>query len=149
MLKGTAAAILALVLLAGSGCSSLLYEGTGDLEVEPIEVRLIRITPNGLVPSSTINLTQNEGGIAFVNECLDRPVTVVFPDHVLPVLRCAYTNGFESDGKNTATPTPLSAGGGLASLCFHEKGAFAFEVRGVGSTPLRGRVDVAPAKEVR
>jgi hypothetical protein len=148
-LKQTVRRLLAVTLLSVSGCSSLLYEGTADLEVEPIEVRLIRITPTGLVPAAPISLTENEGGVAFVNECLDRPVTVVFPDHVLPVLRCAYTNGFESVGKDTTTPIPLSAGGGLASLCFHKNGAFPFEVRGVGPTPLRSRVDVAPEKVTR
>jgi hypothetical protein len=129
-------------LLAGCGAPQF-YEARREREVEPVEVRLVRITAEGLVPDEPIRLTQNEGGVAFLNDTRDRVVSVLIPGRALPALRCAYTQGFSSDEGATFTSTPLSPGAS-ASLCVHDAGTIAFEVHGVSDAPLHGTLDVAP-----
>ncbi len=132
-------------VLALSACGApLLYEGRRDQDVEPLEVRLVRVTDHGLVPPGPLHLVQGEGGVAFLDDTRDRVVSVVIMGHALSALRCAYTQGFASDGVDTFTPDPLSPGAS-ASLCVHDAGRFTFEVRGVGDAPLTGVLDVAPA----
>ncbi len=146
-----ALAVAASLLAAGGGCAgrSLLYEGRGDLAVEPIEVRLVRIAGDGLRPEGPIRLTNDEGGVAFLNDTPDRAVEIVFPAHALDHLRCSYTRGFETgpDGASTRTVRPVSPGS-MASICLHTPGTIPFEVRGAGPEPLRGRFEVK-AKEAK
>lgn len=138
-------ALLALALPLAAGCGApLLYEGRADLAVEPLEVRLLRITADRLEPAGPIRLRAGEGGLAFLNDTRDRVVAVVLPAHALPGLRCTYTQGFEADGEATFTARPL-APGGSASLCFHAAGTFPVEVHGVGDAPVRTVVEVVPS----
>ncbi len=132
--------------LAAAGCSDvpLLYEGRGDLEVEPLEVRLIRVTDTGLEPPATIRLTEDDGGLAFINDTHDRPISVVFPDHAIGHIRCSYTKGFDTDGRSTFTLRPLPPGG-VASICLHAAGRIAFEVHGAGPAPFKGALELTPA----
>jgi hypothetical protein len=132
---------LCVLLLTGCG-APLLYEGRRDLDVEPLEVRLVRVTASGLVPDGPIRLRRGEGGVAFLNDTRDQVVSIIIEGHALGELRCAYTQGFASDAGATFTPVPLSPGAS-ASLCLHDAGTFVFEARGAGE-PLRGTLEVAP-----
>jgi len=147
---GIGAGVLAAVALGATGCAGpLLYEGTAPLAHEPIEVRLLRITEDGLVPDRPLRLLPGQGGVAFTNETAE-PVSIVWPRDVLPQLRCAYTNRFESDDAAGATFTggPL-APGEVGSLCLHAAGSFRFEVHRAGRPPLEGRIEAtAPVEEV-
>lgn len=145
-----------LLLLGGlslGGCGpELLYEARGELAVDPVLLRLLRVTDAGLLPAAAggeagpvLRVKAGGGGLVIQNDTRDRVVSVVLPDHACTGLRCSYTRGFEADGAATFTATPL-APGESASLCVHDAGRFAFEVHGTSDDPavvLRGAIEAA------
>ncbi len=132
--------VLFLLVVLGAGCTPLLYEGQRDLAIEPVSMRLVRITEAGLVPPGPFDLREGEASIGFLNDTRDETVAVVISGHVLPALRCSYTNRFESDAKDTFS-TPLLPGA-VASLCLHTDGDIPFAVRGLAGGPARGLLRV-------
>ena len=109
--------------------------------VEPIEVRLIRITEEGLVPSRPADLPQAQGGVAFLNDLRDRPISIFVPKGAVEGIVCSYTGGFDSDGSAAFTKEPIPPGGAV-SLCLHEAGTIRFEIHGAAPEPLVGQVEV-------
>jgi hypothetical protein len=137
------ATVLGLCLLAaGCGGAPLLIEGDRDLGVAPLEVKLVRMTSAGLLPSAAIELMKNEGGVVFVNDTPDRVVAVVISG-VLCHLGCSFTQDFAADDAATFTARPLDPGA-AASRCVHRAGTFSFEVHGLFSDgePLAGVLHV-------
>lgn len=130
--------LLVAALAAACGGEPLLYEGVGDRAAHPLDVRLVRITAGGLVPSAPVVLAEL-GGVAFLNDTTAAQAAVLFPDVALRGLRCTYTQGFVSDGVATFTRRPIPPGG-VVSVCIHDVGVHAFEVSGVGPRVLRGTV---------
>ncbi len=142
--------LLGALLLGGCG-PELLYEARGELALDPVLLRLVRVTDAGLLPSGPegeplLRVKAGGGGLIVQNDTRDRVVSVLLPGHACTGLRCAYTRGFEADGAATFTTTPL-APGASASLCVHDAGRFAFEVHGTSDDPavvLRGTIEAAP-----
>ena len=132
-----------IIIAALAGCGpELLDADEQDLGVAPLEVRLCRITPGGLVPPA-VPLLQDGSSVVFVNDTPDRVVAVVVSG-ALCHLRCSFTDGFRADGQATFTARPLDPGA-AASLCVHDAGRFPFVVEGPGGAPHAGVLEIRPA----
>jgi len=136
--------VLTLIICAAlAACGpQLLDDDLQDLGAAPLEVRLCRITPAGLVPRS-VPLVQDGSSVMFVNDTSDRVVAVVVSG-TLCHLGCSFTDGFQADGGATFTRRPLDPGA-AASLCVHDAGRFTFTIEGPGGAPLEGVLDIRPA----
>jgi hypothetical protein len=126
-----------------TGCSSpaLLYEGKGDLSHAPLNARIIRLSEEGVGPTSPVPLPEHIGGVAFLNDTRDRVLSIRFPDHVLGPLRCSFTTGFSAGADSTFSSEPL-APGAIVTICFHVLGPIEYEVYGLLEEPQRGVVVV-------
>ncbi len=129
-------------LVASSGCASpdLLYEQQQDRAVAPLDVRLVRITEEGLDPS-WVKVPVGSGGVAFVNDTPNTQVRVAFPTR-LELLRCSYTVGFVHEGRGTTSEALRP--GQVVSLCLHERHTVHYEVTSPGGEMLRGTLEVTP-----
>ncbi len=152
--RSPASALAVLVAASLGGCGpQLLYEARGELALDPVLLRLVRVTDAGLSPAGApgddgpvLRVKAGGGGLIVLNDTRDRVVSVVLPDHACTGLRCSYTRGFEAAGGATFTTTPLVPGAS-ASLCVHDAGRFALEVHGASldaAAVLRGTIEATP-----
>lgn len=126
------------VLLLVAACSGAPapIDGAGHVSATAVVV-----TDDGLRPGGEVQVPMRS--VIVFRNASTAPVSV----HVdQPYASCWYCDtccGFHAEGAGSSSqPLPPD---GMVSICFHEAGAFAFEIRGAGGS-RRGRITVGGAR---
>lgn len=98
----------------------------------------LTITADGLRPGPTLRVPRF-GAVVFRNAEPASTAEVTVDRPLAPTEACASTLGFDDHGEHSRTqPLPPR---GLASLCFHDEGTFAFSVA-IGGRTFEGTIVV-------
>lgn len=140
-------ALLRLLALAALliGCSRPppLLTPRPDRPAEPLELRLVRITPDALEPARTFTVPEGSG-VAFLNDTREAALGLVFPEVELEAYPLPGSAAVILQRGTTRLAEPLPPGG-VVALRVAGPGAHRFEVHGLPGPPLRGSVIVLPS----
>lgn len=141
--------LLLLLLLLSSSCNAppLLLEEEG-ISVDPLSAHLIQISEAGIQPDNVIEVENGKSSLTFFNKTQGRLISIYIPGTDLQVSSCTYNRGFTGDESARFTKNPL-APGQSANLCIFGTGQVPFEVYGIDSKPLKGRIVIVQATDAR